>query len=199
MGDVRILLASHAHSDHVAEHALLKERTGAKVYVMEDDVNMIATGGAGQYLYDSRWKPCAVDRVLRDGDKVSLGGIILIARKTPGHTRGCTTWLMDANAGGKVRRVVIVGSPNVNPGYQLVNNSDYPEIADDFSRTFRILKSTPCEIFLGAHGNYYGMEAKFRRLTGSPSENPFVDPEGYKAYVAEREASFLVTLDRQRK
>src|SRR5262249_18022728 len=149
--DVKVLLASHAHSDHVAGHALLKELTGAKVYVMRGDDGVISSGGQGQYLYkDSRWKPCVVDRVLDDGDKVELGGVALIARRTPGHTRGCTTWTWRAEEGGKAFEVVVIGSPNVNPGYRLVNNKDYPEIAADFDKTFAILKSWPCDIFLGA-------------------------------------------------
>ena len=153
--DIKILLASHAHSDHVAGHALIKELTGARVEVMEGDAKVIATGGKGQYLYTEGWKPCAVDRVLKDGDTVTLGEATLTARLTPGHTRGCTTWTMQATDGGKPRNVVIIGSPNVNPGYQLASNRDYPEIADDFAKTFRLLKSLPCDIFLGAHGNYY--------------------------------------------
>src|SRR5439155_5317699 len=93
MADIRVLLASHAHADHVAGHARMKELTGAKVYVMRGDDRVIASGGRGQYLYpDSRWTPCPVDRVLEDGDEVKLGGVSLVARRTPGHTRGCTTW-----------------------------------------------------------------------------------------------------------
>src|SRR6476659_6580451 len=121
--DVKILLASHAHSDHVAGHALMKELTGAKVYVMKGDEDVIASGGAGQYHYkDSRWKPCPVDRVLEDGDEVKLGDTTLIARRTPGHTRGCTTCTWKTTEAGKTYDVVVIGSPNVNPGYRLVNN-----------------------------------------------------------------------------
>ena len=195
--DIKILLASHAHSDHVAGHALIKELTGARVEVMEGDAKVIATGGKGQYLYAEGWKPCAVDRVLKDGDTVTLGEATLTARLTPGHTRGCTTWTMKAVDGGKARNVVIIGSPNVNPGYQLVGNRDYPEIADDFAKTFRLLKSLPCDIFLGAHGNYYGMVEKFARLQKDPKTNPFVDPEGYRAYVEDREKNFRETKQKQ--
>src|SRR3954470_12118241 len=89
MSDIKILLASHAHSDHVAGHARMRELTGAKVYVMRGDDAVIASGGKGQYLYaDSRWTPCPVDRVLEDGEDVKLGGATLVARRTPGHTRG---------------------------------------------------------------------------------------------------------------
>jgi metallo-beta-lactamase class B len=194
--DVKILLASHAHSDHVAGHALMKELTGAKVYVMRGDENIIASGGEGQYLYKtSRWKPCPVDRVLDDGEEVKLGGITLVARRTPGHTRGCTTWTWRVDDGGKSYDVLVIGSPNVNPGYRLANNTDYPEIADDFAKTFAILKSLPCDVFLGAHGDYYGMIAKHERLGGNT--NPFIDPEGYRAYVDLKDKAFRRTLAEQ--
>jgi metallo-beta-lactamase class B len=195
--DVKILLASHAHNDHVEGHALIKELTGAQVYVMEGDDKVIANGGRGQYLYHSVWKPCKVDRVLKDGDQVRLGEATLTARLTPGHTRGCTTWTMKAKDRGKTYDVVIVGSPNVNEGFRLVDNRDYPGIATDFARTFQVLKSLPCDIFLGAHGSYYGMEAKYARLkSGGP--NPFVDPDGYRAYIKDREKAYLDTLAQQK-
>jgi metallo-beta-lactamase class B len=198
MRDIKILLASHAHSDHVAGHALARELTGAKVYVMRGDDTVIASGGKGQYLYGvNRWKPCPVDRVLEDGDEVKLGGVTLIARRTPGHTRGCTTWTWRVGEGEKAETVVVIGSPNVNPGYQLVDNKAYPEIADDFARTFQVLKSLPCDVFLGAHGAYYGMIEKYDRLKQGTGKNPFIDPEGYRAYVAQKEAAFRDTLARQ--
>ena len=137
-----------------------------------------------------------VDRVLHDGDTVKLGGITLTAHKTPGHTKGCTTWTMKATDGGKIYDVVIIGSPNVNAGYKLVNNALYPQIAQDYETTFRILKSLPCDIFLGAHGDYYGLLAKYPRLQPGVA-NPFIDPEGYKKYVAEREQTFRDELKRQ--
>jgi metallo-beta-lactamase class B len=200
MRDVKIILDSHAHSDHVAGHAALKELTGAKVYVMRGDDQVIASGGAGQYLYTlSRWKPCAVDRVLEDGDVVKLGPEALVAHKTPGHTRGCTTWAWKVTVRGKTYDVVVIGSPNVNPGYRLVDNKDYPQIAEDFAQTFRRLKSLPCDVFLGAHGGYYGMLAKCERAKEKGASNPFIDPEGYRDFVAQKEKAFLATLDAQRR
>lgn len=199
MRDVKILLASHAHSDHVAGHAKLQELTGAKVFVMRGDDNVIASGGVGQYFYpDSRWEPCKVDRMLKDSDEVKLGGTTLIARLTPGHTRGCTTWTWDVTDGGKKHTVVVIGSPNVNPGYQLVDNKDYPEIAKDFEKTFEVLKGLRCDVFLGAHGDYYGMLAKHQRLKdGEMKTNPFIDPQGYRAYVELKEKAFRTTLAEQ--
>lgn len=197
--DVKILLASHAHSDHVAGHALLQKVTGAKVYVMRHDDQVIASGSKGQYLYTtSRWEPCKVDRVLQDRDEVTLGGVTLTARLTPGHTRGCTTWTWRVHEGGKEYVVVVIGSPNVNPGFQLVNNQEYPEIAADFARTFAVLKSLPCDVFLGAHGSYYGMAERYARQARG-QENAFVNPEGYKEYVAQKERAFRATLAAQQR
>jgi metallo-beta-lactamase class B len=197
MRDVKILLTSHAHSDHVAGHALAKELTGAKVFVMRGDDEIIASGGKGQYLYKDRWTPCPVDRVLDDGDEVKLGGVSLKARRTPGHTRGCTTWTWRLVDDGKTYDVVVIGSPNVNTGYQLVGNRDYPEIAVDFARTFEILKLLPCDVFLGAHGAYYGMIEKHRQSRAGAAINPFVDAAGYRHFVEQKEQVFRNTLATQ--
>jgi metallo-beta-lactamase class B len=121
---------------------------------------------------------------------------VLVAHKTPGHTKGCTTWTMRVREDNKSYNVVIVGSPNVNPGYKLVNNAAYPSIAQDYELTFRTLKALPCDVFLGAHGGYFGMEAKYARMKPG-GVNPFVDPEGYKSYVAEREQAFRAELTKQ--
>ena len=198
--DVKILLISHAHWDHCAGSALVKQQTGAKYMVMDADVPEIEDGGKSNFRYgdspNTFYKPTKVDRVLRDGDPVKLGDTVLIAHLTPGHTKGCTTWTTKAQEGGKTYDVVIVGSPNVNPGYKLVNNTLYPQIASDYERMFRVLKSLPCDVFLGAHGDYYGMEAKFARMQAGGS-NPFIDPDGYKSYVAEREQTFRSDLAKQ--
>ena len=198
--DIKILLISHAHWDHCAGSALLKQLTGAKYMVMEADVPVVESGGKNDFQYgnspDSLYPPAKVDRVLHDGDEVKLGGAVLVAHLTPGHTKGCTTWTMKVVDAGKTLDVVIIGSPNVNPGYKLVNNAQYPQIAQDYELMFQRLKALPCAVFLGAHGDYYGMEAKFARMKdGEP--NPFIDPQGYKSYVAEKEAAFLAELKKQ--
>jgi len=199
-GDVKILLISHAHWDHCAGSAAVKELTGAKYMVMDADVPEIEAGGKGNFQYGdsptSRYQPTKVDRVLHDGEAVKLGDAVLTAHLTPGHTKGTTTWTMKAKEGDRTYNVVIIGSPNVNAGYKLVNNALYPQIASDYERMFRILKSLPCDVFLGAHGNYYGMEAKYARMK-EHAANPFIDPEGYKSYVAEREQTFRAELAKQ--
>ena len=198
--DVKILLISHAHWDHCAGSFRVKELTGAKYMVMDADVPEIEAGGKGNFQYgntaSSLYKPVKVDRVLHDGDEVKLGDAVLTARLTPGHTKGCTTWTMKATDRGKPYNVVIVGSPNVNAGYKLVNNKLYPQIADDYERGFRVLKALACDVFLGAHGDYYELDKKYPRLKEGQA-NPFMDPEGYKAYIADREAAFRSELQKQ--
>jgi metallo-beta-lactamase class B len=198
--DTKILLISHAHWDHDAGSAAIKRFTGAQYMVMDDDVPVVESGGTTDFQYGkspgNRYPATKVDRVLHDGDAVTLGGVTLTAHKTPGHTKGCTTWTMKATDGGKTYDVVIIGSPNVNAGYKLVDNALYPRIAEDFATTFRVLKSLPCDIFLGAHGDYYGMPAKYARLQAG-GVNPFIDPGGYRAYVGEREQAFLAELKKQ--
>lgn len=199
--DVKILLISHAHWDHCAGSAKVKELTGAKYMVMDADVPVVESGGKTdfQYANDSStlYTPTKVDRVLHDGDEVKLGGVTLVAHLTPGHTKGCTTWTIKVKDKSKTRDIVIVGSPNVNAGYKLVGNTLYPGIAEDYARGFRVLKSLSCDFFLGAHGSYYGMEDKYRKLKAGDA-TAFIDPEGYKAYVAEREQAFLKELEKQR-
>ena len=200
--DTKVLLISHAHFDHDAGSAQVVKDTGAKYEVMDADVPVVESGGKTDFAYGDKggenlYPPVKVARTLHDGDTVELGGTVLTAHKTPGHTRGCTTWTMDVQDGGKTEHVVFVGSPNVNPGYLLVGNKKYPAIADDFKKTFQVLKSLPADVFLGAHGDYYGMPAKYEKLKKGGA-NPFIDPAGYKAYVAERQDAFEKELAREK-
>src|SRR5580704_8426424 len=168
--DTKIVLISHAHGDHDAATGLIKRETDAKLMVMDADVpeeESTARGRPGAH----------VDRILHDGDKVELGGTTLIARLTPGHTKGCTTWTMQVQEGGRTLNVVIVGSPNVNAGYYLVGNKSYPQIAQDYVKTFAVLKSLPCDVFLGAHGAYFGLLAKYEKFKAG-DKNAFIDPQG---------------------
>jgi len=198
--DTKILLISHAHWDHDAGSAMIKEMTGAKYMVMDADVAVVESGGKADFAYNSAeflYRPTKVDRVLHDGDEVRLGGTVLVAHLTPGHTKGCTTWTMAVTDRGKTYNVVILGSPNVNPGYKLVGNKAYPEIAEDYERMWRVLKTLPGELFLGAHGSYFGLEEKYPLLKEG-SANPFVDPSGYKKYIAQKEQDFRTELARQK-
>lgn len=195
--DTKYLLLSQSHDDHAEGSFLVKELSGARVLVMEGDADIVEHGGKGDFQYKTTWKPCKVDRVLHDGDTVKLGGTTLVAHLTPGHTKGCTTWTTTVQDGGRNLNVVIVGGTGVNPGYVLVNNPKYPSIADDYRRTFRVLRALSCDIFLGAHGSYYGMEEKLARLKAGATSNPFIDPDGYHKFIDDSEKAFLEKLAAQ--
>ena len=198
--DVKILLISHAHWDHNAGSAKVKELTGARYMVMEGDADVVETGGKSDFQYGSDpsmlYPPTRVDRVLHHGDEVRLGDVVLVAHHTPGHTKGCTTWTLMVREGGTVYNAVIIGSPNVNPGYKLVDNPKYPTIAEDYERTFRVLKSLRCDVFLGAHGSYFGLDEKYARMRAGAA-NAFVDNRGCAAFIAEKEQQFRSELARQ--
>jgi metallo-beta-lactamase class B len=203
--DVRFLLTSHAHIDHAQGDALIRRLTGAKVVASARDGEVLAAGGKGEAVYDGvySWAPCPVDRVVADGDQVSLGETTLTAHLTPGHTRGAVTWTMQVAAPGAKpsdRRldVVFFPSANINPGVRLVGNPRYPEIAADFTRSFATWKALPCDVFLGVHGGFYDMTQKRARQLAGAAGNPFVDPEGYRRFLVAAEQRFREQLASER-
>jgi metallo-beta-lactamase class B len=201
--DTRILLISHAHWDHDAGSARVIQETGARYMVMDDDVPVVESGGALDFAYaDSPYPKAKVDRVLHDGDEVKLADATLVAHKTPGHTRGCTTWTMKAKQNGRTLDAVIVGSWNVNAEYRLVDKpqhpASYPGIVADYRKTFALLKKLPCDLFLGAHGDYFNLLEKLARARKA-GESVWIDPEGYQAKVAEREQVFEAQLHEQQR
>ena len=200
--DIKILLNSHAHVDHAGGHALLKEMTGARIVMSARDAELLAQGGRGDVLPLSEelvaYRPALADRIVGDGDQVRLGGVVLNAHLTPGHTKGCTTWTTTVEEGGKRLDVVFFGSTTLLPGVRLIGDPRYPNIADDFARTFGVLKALPCDVFLAPHGAMFGLEGKARRLASGARPNPFIDPEGYKSFIDRAEQAFLLQLEREK-
>ncbi|MGH9255609.1 MAG: subclass B3 metallo-beta-lactamase [Vicinamibacterales bacterium] len=202
MQDIRIMISGHAHSDHVAGHALVKEMTGARVLASEADAVVIESGGAkGDYRGPRAdpWKPAKVDQIIKDGERVTLGGVTLTAHMTPGHTRGNTTWTMVIEDGGRKLNVAFMPSVGRNQGVRVFNYPNYPNIAEDYQRTFRVLKTLPCDVFLGPHGNFYDLNGKFARLQSGAKDNPFIDPAGCRQFVERGEAAFLKQLEDERR
>ena len=192
MTDIKIILGSHAHGDHMQADAIIKEMTGgATVMAMEQDVpalkGMKAPSG----------KPHPVDRVLKDGEEVKLGGTALTALLTPGHTRGCTTWTTSVTDAGK-RYNVVIACGGLQEDARLVNNKNYPEIAEDFGRSIKVYKTLSPDVFLAAHSWFFDLAGKYKRL-GSGGANPYVDPAGYKAWVANMEKNYNMLLTEQKK
>jgi len=197
--DVKILLSSHAHFDHAGGLAELKKKTGAALYAGAADVDLLARGGSGDFAFGDRLRfpPVQVDHPVHDGEMVRLGGTTLTAHATPGHTRGCTSWSMVVEEGGKRYDVVFLGSTTINPGVHLAGKPSYPGIAEDYGKTFETLKALPCDIFLGAHASFYQGLEKAERLKKKGGPNPFVDPQGYRDFLSRTEKAYREQLARE--
>jgi len=180
--DVKILLGNHAHGDHQEGDALVKQMTGAQVMAMAEDVPALQAMKPGG-------KEHPIDKVLHDGDAVTLGGTTLVAHLTPGHTRGCTTWTTTAEEGGKTYNVMLGCS--LRPPAVLT-----PTLAEEFNRAFKTVRGLPCDVQLGDHGAQYNMQEKYAKLKeGGP--NPFIDPASCTLEADVQEAMFNAILAEQ--
>src|SRR5271166_1806277 len=197
--DVKFLLNSHVHYDHAGGLAELKKRTGARFVAMDGDATVLAGGGRGDFLFDKMsFPPVKPDRVIHDGDTVSLGGTTMTAHRTAGHTRGCTSWSTVVTEDAKEYHVVFVGSLSVLQGYRLTGKESYPGIAADYEKSIAVLKALPCDVFLGPHGSFFNLTDKREALAKGARPNPFIDPAGYQEYLASSEEDFRAELQRQR-
>lgn len=198
---VRILLNTHAHIDHAGGLARLKRETHAALYASPRDAVLLEAGGHGDFFFGDKaaFAPVHVDHLLKDGEPVRLGGAVLTAHFTPGHTKGCTTWTFPVVADGATRQALVLCSVTILPGYKLVNDARYPTIAADYAKTFATLRGLPCEVFLGSHGMFFGLSAKRAAQIARPVPNPFVDPVGCRRYLAAAQADFERQLARQQR
>jgi metallo-beta-lactamase class B len=196
--DIKILLTTQAHFDHVGTLAHLQKLSKASVRIMQGDERLIADGGRSDYLFanqaDTRYEPVKVDVVLKDGDTIALGGVTLTALRTPGHTPGCATYTMSVTDKGRTYAVVFPGSTTVNPGTRLVKNPSYPGIADDYRRTFDRLAGLKPDIYLAAHASAFDLEGKRARLK-TEGVAAFVDPEGYRRLHAQKREAFEALVE----
>ncbi len=199
--DVKILINSHAHFDHAGGFAELKRLTNAKLMISSGDADLIRTGGKSDFQWGAdpsfHFEPATVDRVLNDIDRIELGGVTMTARITPGHTKGCTTWTMQVQEAGQSLDVVFIGSTSI-PGYKLVNNPNYPNIAEDYAHSFSLLRSLKCDVFLGPHPSFFSLDQKRARLKRGEKQNPFIDPDGYKQFIESSEAAYQKQLKEER-
>jgi metallo-beta-lactamase class B len=189
--DIKILIAGHAHPDHVGGDNLVKELTGAQVVVGRVDAPKTKD-------FHPEGKEHPIDRLVEDGDTVTLGGTTLTAHLMPGHTRGCLAWTTDLKENGKTYHAFIECSLN---GQFLQSLDNYPGIVEDFRATYKKARTFPVDLWVSSHASFYGLAAKYEKLQkrGPGDPNPFVDPEGYKAHVDEYEKSFEAALARQDK
>ena len=186
--DIKILIAGHAHPDHVEGDAMVKELTGAQVVVGRLEVEKTKE-------FKPKGKEHPIDRIVDEGDTVSLGGTTLTAHVMAGHTRGCLAWTLDLKEGGKTYKTLIECSLN---GQFLQTLDQYPGIVDDFRATYKKARTLPAEVWVSSHASFYGLPAKYAKLEkrGPGDPNPFIDPQGYLAHVDEFEKSFEAALAR---
>jgi metallo-beta-lactamase class B len=194
MTDIKYIISSHAHWDHVEGHAAMKKITGAQIVASGEDAASIASGVDTSALAGDGWTPVAVDRTVEDGERLILGTTTLTAHHTPGHTKGCTTWTTTVTEGGQSYDVVFIGGTSVNGGVKLRNNTRHPTIAEDYASTFAFLKTLKPDVFLAQHPSMYGMKEKRMTLVNGAEKNPFINPDEYTAFVANEEAKYLERL-----
>jgi len=197
--DIKIMLSSHAHFDHVAGHADMKAATGATVFASAEDAKIMESGGKVGFHPLTPYKPVKIDKIIKDGDVVRLGNVELTAHITPGHTEGNTAWTMTVADGGKRYDVVFVSSMSINPGVRMVNNPTWPGVAEAYAKSFEKLKQLHCDVFLGPHAPFFDMETKVKKMNADPKTNPFIDPEGYRKFLDGLEKSYHEQIERERK
>ncbi len=192
--DVKLLLSSHAHHDHVGGHSNMREITGATTIASAADADVIESGGKTDFRDTGLWPPATVDRIIVDGEQVKLGDRVLTAHFTPGHTKGCTTWTTIAEEDGKQYDLVVLGGLNVNRTEPLIGNPRYPDMPQQFAWSFARLKVLPVDVYLGAHGYWYGLNEKREQMLAGGDTNPFIDPEGYQNAIRFFENAYLERL-----
>lgn len=197
--DIKIMINGHGHLDHAGAFAYFKELTGAQLAIMEPDVAMIEDGGKSDFHYGRDWQtmgqlPVDVDRILRDGDTVRLGEVVLTAHLTPGHTRGATTWETTLVDGEKAYQVVWPDGGCCNPGYRVGEPGSYPGINADYRRTHHFLEMLKPDIFLGAHAEWFGYQEK-RERAKNEGVRAWVNPEEYRRYIARQKRAFEDQVD----
>lgn len=198
--DIKYILTVHAHVDHVGGHALLQEETGAKIMVMAEDASIVETGGKTDpgVKPESYWTPAKVDKQLKDGEQVTLGGTTLTAHLTPGHTQGCTTWTTVAEEEGKKYNVVFMCGVRID-GPSLLSDPDYPDVATDLAGSYKVLESLPVDVYLGGHGYWFNLTEKIKRMKAGEGYKAFIDPEGYRRAINGWQNDFIDKLIKEAK
>ena len=196
--DIKIILSSHAHHDHVGGHAKMKEITGATMLASEGDAEIIETGGVADFREGDPWHTAKVDRFIKDQEEIRLGDTVLTPHFTPGHTKGCTTWTTVVEDDGRKYDLVLICGLRMDSRSPLVGHPEYPEMPQAFAYSFAIAKTLPVDVFLGAHGYWFNLKEKAEKIKQNPEINPFIDPEGYYRIVDGWEKAYLDRLKEER-
>lgn len=197
--DVKIILINHAHSDHAGGLKLLKEKTGAKLYAIKEEVNSLETGDIDNFRFGDglSFTPVKVDKVIKDGQEIKLGGVKLKTHLTPGHTKGSTTWTTTIKDKDRKLNVIFLSSTSTLD-YNLIDNPKYPDHYKDFINTFAKLKKMKVDVFLGSHAQFFNMMEKVKMMNKDKTTNPFIDSQGYIDFINGAEKAFQNNLNRQK-
>jgi len=187
---VKYLLNSHAHYDHAGGLAALKAATGATMAASAQDAPVLEAGGTNDFALKFSFPPFRVDKLIKDGEAITLGGVSITAHITAGHTKGCTTWTLPVTIDGRMEHALFLCSLSVLSEYRLIGDPNYPTQAADYEKSFATLKALPCEVFVASHGMFFDLKSKLAKLQAGAKPNPFIDPEGCRAFLAKAEAAF---------
>lgn len=198
--DIKILLVNHAHYDHCGGLAEIKKLTNAKLHASPPDAAVLEDGGVSDFRFGGDkplFTPVKVDEILKDGQEIRLGNTVLKTHFTHGHTKGATSWTMDVSENGKKYKAAFISSVTTLD-YSFVNNEKYPNIAEDFAKTYQTLKAIKAEIFLSSHGGFFDLPEKAAKIRAGAKTNPFIDPQGYQRFVARMDKAFQDKLKVER-
>jgi len=199
LNDIKIIITSHAHFDHVGGLAEMKAATGAQVFASTADAVVLESGGTKSFFPLSPFKPVKVDRTLKDGEVVELGGNRMKAHLTPGHTEGNTAWTTTVTVNDKTLDVVFTSSMSINPGVHMVNFKPWPGIADAYAESFKTLRGIHCDVFLGPHASFFDIDTKVALLSSNPKNNPFIDSAGYTKFLDNLEKAYKEQIKNEQK
>jgi metallo-beta-lactamase class B len=201
MSDVRMLTATHGHYDHVAGMAELKKMTNAALVISAPDKELLESGGKADFRWgdapEARFEPVKVDRTVRDGETITLGGTTLTAHLHPGHTKGATSFTTDVRENGRTYRVIIANMGSINPGVTVTGMPKYPGIMQDYANTFASQKAMKIDVWFASHASQFNMHEKYKPGDAYNSDR-FVDPAGFLAAVQRLEKVYVDQVAKER-
>jgi metallo-beta-lactamase class B len=191
--DLKLILHSHAHGDHVGPLAAVKRATGARLVSNAESAALLARGGSADLHFGDGilYPPVQTDRLVQDGEVIELGGLRFSAHFTPGHTPGSLSWTWTDQRNGQPLRIAYVDSMSA-PDYQLIDNPRYPHITDDYRRSFGVVRTLDCDLLITPHPDASGW-APAERAAPHPS------PMSCRAYADKAEDKFDTQLAAERK
>jgi metallo-beta-lactamase class B len=197
MSDIKIILSSHAHFDHIQGHAIMQRMTGAQVFALEADADALEAGKDLSPLGFEGWEPVKVDRRLQDGEAIHLGEVTLTPTWAPGHSPGCTTWSMDTQDSAETLRVVFFGCNGPNDGVQLINNPRFPTLVEDALFGFDNMAKLHADIYLTGHPQapFEGIE-HLMRVQVRP--HPLLNQQPWADFIAARKQDFEARVQAER-